>query len=154
MPGEKLLIKQRKVEMLTRYEIQKARQSVKLILAWDFIASGGDTIKENCESLLSLVTGQCLQKNESLLSAIVIASNSICGMLTSGAMCTFGEQFVPVFKSYEKGLTHAFRYNRSCGPNGYNTNFDCIEDELFTDEILVINGDKVTLIKIFNNALA
>jgi hypothetical protein len=120
--------------------------------AWDFIFSEGESLLEKYGSLYENIRTLVLNKNN-LEKPFVVGNRAATSMLevTVGVGKHKDSKFEPRYNHLINGLDHIGSIERSCGDNGYNTNFELFSHENAPkDEILVVNGEKISIIKLFN----
>lgn len=124
--------------------------TIQNIYAWDFILSNGDTIKEKMFDLFSKVLTFCVRPIVNQIPVSVICSKEMCAALTVSAV-RGNIEFINKYEKLQNGSTWAGQVKKSCGKNGYCTDFDLYEDpKAVKDEIIVCFGDQTSILKIFN----
>ena len=132
---------------MTHDEIMEVRGNVSGTYAWDFVLAEGDTIKEKFENLYGHVRTFCLHSNESKKEVFVVTAKEL------GSLVVYvkPDELTPKYEQLDNDIMFIAEVKRSCGDNGYNTNFQLFEDKKFAeDEVLICNGNEVTVIKVFN----
>lgn len=135
-------------ELRSHTDVENLRQKVTQTYAWDFIFSGGDAIKEKYQCLHDIVSTSCLRENDSKEVALVVASKS-----NSSFLLVFHEFDEVTYKDEKRDdITFVGEFRRSCGSNGYKTDFHFYQDDkIGDDEIIVVKGNKVSVVKLFNH---
>lgn len=134
-------------ELKSHADVENFRKKTNRTNAWDFMICGGDTIKEKFQTLHDIVSNNCLRKNSSSDVAFVIANEQVSSFLN-----VYHNGDDSIYKNEKlDDITFVGEFYRSCGDNGYNTNFNLYKDDkMNNDEIVVVKGDNVSIIKLFN----
>lgn len=118
--------------------------------AWDFIFSNGDTIKDKMFDLFSKVSVLCVRSEVDKMPTSVSCNKEMCAALTVSAVRD-NIEFINKYEKLENGLMWAGQIKKSCGSNGYCTDFDLYEDpQMEKDEIIICIGNQTSVLKIFN----
>lgn len=121
------------MEHYNNEKLMELREFVDNTYAWDFILAGGDTIREKYDLLWDAIKMCSWEKNMALITNKNLA-----------AIFETRKDFIPAYKDISCNLTFCGEIaERKC--NVYKF------DKCDLNEILVINGTKINLIKIFNN---
>lgn len=128
----------------------KLREGVTGTHAWDFAFCEGDTIKEKYESLYEMVRTLALHKSGKAAALVICNHGATSGIVVTADLHN-ETTFFAYYQQVTESVRHLARIERSCGDNGYNTDFELYEDKSFPeDEVLVINGNDKKVIKLFN----
>lgn len=133
-----------------------------MVFAWDFILSDGDTIKEKSEGLLRTVAPWFLDKADSTKPMGKLIGRRDFTSVFEVSAIFFGESHDPEKFSFQfitetewqdeecKEVRKIGTIRRSCGANGYCTNFELYVDDKMGDELLAIHHSGHRVLKIFN----
>jgi len=134
-------------ELRNHADVEALRQKAKMTFAWDFLfCGGGDSIKERLQKLYEIVSTNCLRRNESAKTALVIANTGIAGAIET----SHGSGECKLKYEDLDGIAYVGEFLRSCGGNGYHTSFHLYRDNSLNAEVVVANGDDVSVVKLFN----
>lgn len=124
------------------------------IYAWDYRFARGNTLKEKYKTLYEMVKALCLKQDNSTEKIFVIADETVVAALCA---CILDEHFEAIYETLQSGAIHVANIKRTCGGNmhaegiGYNTNFKLYQsDEIAENKIILVSGEKVKFIKLFN----
>lgn len=140
---------------LTIAELNKQRRTWKefaeqKLYAWDFSLSDGDSIKDKTFDLFNKVSVLCVRSETNKILANISCNKELCAALTVSAVQN-NIEFIIKYEKLENARMWAGQVKRSCGNNGYCTDFDLYEDlQLTKDEIVICIGNQTSVLKVFN----
>lgn len=131
-------------------ENSKKYLTSKKLYAWDFILSNKVSIKDKMFDLFNQVSLLTVRSEVNKILANVICNKELCAALTVSAVRD-NIEFIIKYEKLENGRMWAGQIKKSCGNNGYCTDFDLYEDlQVEKDEIIICVGNQTSVLKIFN----
>lgn len=134
-------------ELHNHADVEDLKQKIKMTHAWDFILCDADTIKERYQKLYDIISTKCVRENDSDKTALVIASDAVSGFI----MVCHDHRNLTYENENRDDIVFIGDFRRSCGNNGYCTDFHLYRDDKLCDEIVVAVGNEVSVIKLFNS---
>jgi hypothetical protein len=114
------------------------------IYAWDFILSGGDTIKEKYDDLYEKIKCLCFKRKGVTKRFVVKCDKQLASIFAIRTdFCPLSSEEFKENPNFMGTLTQDY-------DNGYEASFELHQDETCGDDILICGPDETSIVKVFN----
>src|SRR3989304_7801446 len=104
---------------ITHEKINRLKERASQVYAWDFLLADGDTISEKSKDLYDKLRPLLVRKISPKTEAFVVCNKN--SILLNHLLLK--NEIIPKFKEVAEGIQLIGKVKRSCGDNGYCTDF-------------------------------